>query len=396
MKYFIPQITGLDCGFTCLKMVIAMKYENPDALFIQEDESHKEYSFKEIGDMAKEYGITFDGAKFEIKEDIAGISLPAIALMEKREAFYHYVVITKMKGNYITILDPEEGEVKMKVSDFIATWTGKVLFIKEFEKKEVKFYNPLKEKKKRDVLSTVLQIFSAVFLMAGIFFINSKMFYLPIIFLALFVVFEILFRFHLIKQMQQFDWEMQRGIKIEEKKYYEFFTRYELYKKEVHSSKMNIVFAIMVIIFTSFLLLINHVVNFLLIIVPFILAFVEVKFINPYLRKKEADITYLEMGFDSAEKCDDFLKDLDDVHYQSYQIARHDLIKRYAFVSLLLLTSFVALIYSKTMLLPYLIFNLAVSHMLYERFTDLFLSSESKFDYLKAKARASNLIKERR
>nr|MCR5185160.1 hypothetical protein [Bacilli bacterium] len=61
-----------------------------------------------------------------------------------------------------------------------------------------------------------------------------------------------------------------------------------------------------------------------------------------------------------------------------------------------LITSFVALIYSKTMLLPYLIFNLAISHMLYERFTDLLLASDSRFDYLKAKARASNLISERR
>nr|MCR5185484.1 hypothetical protein [Bacilli bacterium] len=382
MKYFIPQITGLDCGYACLKMVIAIKYDNPDALYLKEDESHQDYSFKELGDMALEYGITFDGAKFDIKEDVAGVALPAIALIEKREKYYHYVVITKMKNNYVTILDPEEGEMKMKVVDFLAIWTGKILFIKEFVKKDITFYNPLKEEKKNDVLSTVLQIFSAVFLMAGIFFINSKMIYLPIIFLGLFVIFEILFRFHLIKKMQRFDWDIQRKIKVDDHKYHEFFQRYEAYKREAHSSKMNLVFTIMVIIFMTFLLLINHLVNFLLVMVPFILAVVSVKFINPYLRRKEADISFVEAGFDNAEKSDDFLDDLDDVHYQSYQIARHDLIKRYVFVSLLLITSFVALIYSKTMLLPYLIFNLAISHMLYERFTDLLLASDSRFDYL--------------
>ena len=53
MKYFIPQIDQTDCGFACLKMLIAHLYEDERALFIKQDENHGPYNMSQI----KEKGV---------------------------------------------------------------------------------------------------------------------------------------------------------------------------------------------------------------------------------------------------------------------------------------------------------------------------------------------------
>ena len=57
MFYFIPQIGQSDCGFACLKMLIAHLYDNQDALYLKQDENHGPYSFKELKDIGELYGV---------------------------------------------------------------------------------------------------------------------------------------------------------------------------------------------------------------------------------------------------------------------------------------------------------------------------------------------------
>ena len=56
MNYFIPQIDSSDCGFACLKMMVARLYENEKALYIKQNENHGAYNFLEL----KEKGLVYE------------------------------------------------------------------------------------------------------------------------------------------------------------------------------------------------------------------------------------------------------------------------------------------------------------------------------------------------
>ena len=106
MNYYIPQISHSDCGFACLKMMIAHLYENQNALYIPQDETKGPYSLKALTDLALSYGITLEGIEIEEKEEIKEARFPFIALLQKSEEVFHYVLVTKVKWGSVYYLDP--------------------------------------------------------------------------------------------------------------------------------------------------------------------------------------------------------------------------------------------------------------------------------------------------
>ena len=89
MNYYIPQISHSDCGFACLKMLIAHLYENQNALFIPQDETKGAYSLKALADLALNYGITLTGIEVDEKDEIKNARFPFIALLQESEEIFH-------------------------------------------------------------------------------------------------------------------------------------------------------------------------------------------------------------------------------------------------------------------------------------------------------------------
>ena len=82
---------------------------------------------------SQKYGFEAVGVKLNSIYDIK--QFPAIAHMNLKKGYTHYVVIEKITKDKIFIMDPAKGKVVMKVNDFICEWSNVVLLF--YPKKKI-------------------------------------------------------------------------------------------------------------------------------------------------------------------------------------------------------------------------------------------------------------------
>lgn len=393
MKYFIPQIDQTDCGFACLKMLIAHLYEDERALFIKQDENHGPYNMKEIKEKGEVYGISLTGIEVTDKKSIKEMRFPFLAILKKKNDLYHYVLVTKVKWGSVYYSDPSIGECSTSFKNFFSLWTGNSLIVEDFERKDVEFQGDLTKTAKKNVFTIVFQVLSALFLGVGVYFIDEKtMIYIPLLFLTLSLVSEIILRILLVKQMEKMDDEFVLGLDADRKKLYQLYERYEDYKKKSLSSKMNFIFTFLVILFISAITLINNIYNAFVVLIPLIIAIIDVKFVDDDLKQKDEVICLEEKEIVGMRNIDSFKKQIEKIHLRGYKVARLMLVKKYIYAGLIAIVALLTTVFNETFSLPYVIFYFAIGYMLFEQYVNFMKYPETEKELLKSKVRLNNLI----
>ena len=393
MKYFIPQISQTDCGFACLKMLIAHLYEDERALFIKQDENHGPYNMLQIKEKGEEYGISLQGVEVTEKKTIKETRLPFIAVLKKKNDLYHYVLVTKVKWGSVYYSDPEQGESSTTLKNFFSLWVGNALIVEDFQKKEIEFQGDLTKSRKKNFLPIIFQIMSALFLGVGIYFIDEKTkIYLPLLFLSLSIISEILLRIVLVKQMEKMDDEFVLGLDADRKKLYQLYERYEDYKKKSLSSKMNVVFTFLVILFISAITLLNNIYNAFLVLLPLFIAIIDVRYVDSELKARDEVICLEEQEIVGIRNIDSFKKHIAKIHIRGYKVARLMLVKKYIYAGLIVTTALLTTVFNETFSLPYVVFYFAIGYMLFEQYVSIMKYPEAEKELLKSKVRLNNLI----
>ena len=396
MNYYIPQISHSDCGFACLKMLIAHLYENQNALFIPQDETRGAYSLKALTDIALTYGITLDAIEVEEKEEIKEAKFPFIALLQKSEEEFHYVLVTKVKWGSVYYLDPDLGECSLPKKHFCQTWTGTALVVNNFVKQDKVFNVSLPENKDRGIATLLFQLFTSVLLVLGVYFLNeTSKIYVPVAFLSLAILSEILLRAFLIKRMKKLDDVYLNRVNVERKHFYSFYERYEEYKKQTITSKMNLIFSLIIILFTAVVVLLNNIYNAFIVLLPLFLALIDVKYTQPSLMEKKHDIARLERELTVSKNVDMSRTTLAEIHTLTYQYARKVLLRKYIHLLLLLVLSLITTVFNETFSLPYVVFYFALTYMLLEQYINFMNYPNLRKEELKAKVRLNNVIDNR-
>ena len=392
-KYFIPQIDQTDCGFACLKMLIAHLYDDERALFIKQDENHGPYNMLQIKEKGELYGISLKGIEVTDKKSIKELRLPFIAVLKKKNELYHYVLVTKVKWGTVYYSDPAEGESSTSMKNFFSLWVGNSLIVDDFTKKEIEFQGDLTKNSKKNVFTIVFQILSALFLGVGIYFIDEKTkIYIPLLFLVLSLVSEIILRVLLVKQMEKMDEEFVLGLDADRKKLFQLYERYEDYKKKSLSSKMNLIFTFIVILFIAAITLINNIYNAFVVLIPLLLAIIDVKFVENELKEKDEVISLEEREIVGMRNIDTFKKHIEKIHLRGYKVARLMLIKKYIYSGLIAITALLTTVFNETFSLPYVIFYFAIGYMLFEQYVNFMKHPETEKELLKSKVKLNNLI----
>ena len=393
MKYFIPQINQSDCGFACLKMLIARLYEDEGALFLKQDENHGPFSLKDLKDEGQKYGLFLQGIEVDDKSALKEMKFPFIALLQKKNELYHYVLVTKYKLGTVYYSDPSEGESSTSIKSFVSMWTGDALIIENFEKQNIEFQGDLTKSSKKNYATAIFQILSALSLGAGIYFIDEKtMIYVPLICLILSVFFEVILRVLLIKQMEKMDEEFVLGLDADRKKLYQLYERYEDYKKKSVLSKMNIIFAFLIIIFISFITMLNNIYNVFLVLVPLFIAIVDVKYVDGSIKEKDEVISVEEREIVGLKNIDVFKRQIDKIHLRGYKVAKLMLVKKYIYLGFIAVIALLTTVFNETFSLPYVIFYFAIGYMLLEQYTNFMKYPDTEKELLKSKVRLNNLI----
>lgn len=129
MKIVIVKQKDLkDCGCCCLASII--KYYHG---FVPLEKIRKDTLTDNGGtrafyliETAKKYGFDSIGKRIGAK-DLSKQLLPLIAHIVYPNGYSHYVVIYKIKDDKLTLMDPAQGKVTMKIKDFKKIWSNVII-----------------------------------------------------------------------------------------------------------------------------------------------------------------------------------------------------------------------------------------------------------------------------
>ena len=395
--FYIPQIQKDDCGFACLKMVLATLNKDKNYLFLPQEEDHGYYSYSDLISIAELYGVSFSAIRTTNKNELVNCpKLPLIVAITLDNGAKHAVIVIKVKGNQVTYIDPGFGKTTVKDDQFYKIWDGTALLIEKFVKTKYPHpvLNPIK-KSTHSVLS-LIQILSGIFAVVGVYFINDNTpIYVPIIFLSLAVIIELIMRVVSYRVMKKLDDYFFSEKRIPYDGFKEYLVRYENYKKLVLSSPMNY---IMTLIFTLGLvavMLINDYRNVLLVGTPITLCLVNLAFITPSLKKKKREIEEAENGIDYLKSANQLRQQANVLHKKAYAYSYINTISSYFIALIIIVMTLLTMHLCGISSLPYLVFYTCLSTVLYKSFDQLVSFDERIVNFNIAKVKINNRMRMR-
>lgn len=154
-----------DCGICCLASIIKYYGGNvslENLRYFTETNNYGTNAY-ELIICAKRFGLDGYGEKVKKIDDI---NFPAIAHLKLENDFYHFIVIYKIKNDFVYVMDPSYGNKKMKLEEFYNIFTGNILKFNQVQ--EIPKYNKSNFIKKSliEEIKTNQNIFSLLFLIS--------------------------------------------------------------------------------------------------------------------------------------------------------------------------------------------------------------------------------------
>ncbi len=390
--YFISQLGEQDCAFACLKMMLANYQNDKNYLYLPNPSmEEKNYNFQEMIGIAKEYGVTLKGIKVQTPQELFKCDkFPIVVTLNKRGDVRHSVLVLKANTRYVTIFDPASGKRRVNSELFFREWTYKALILGDIEPMKCpKTYGDFVSKKDKIILP-VLQLLSGVSLLLGTYFVSeSSIFYLPIIFLAVFIIFEVIFRMRLVGAMKRLDDNIfSHKFRVNEKEGYQgVYKSIERYRQISLTITPNFIYSCLISLFVIIILLMNDLINITYVILPIALAVVQVFLYNPYFRNKELEVTDKESEIFDVENDYQFKMKSSEAHNSAYSLAVGRNLYTYVELAVLLLSIILTMMISKTINITYVIFYLCISVFLKTNVSRLleYSSQSEEYDFVKAK-----------
>ena len=393
--YYIPQVTKSGCGFTCLKMLLAIAHKDERYLYLKEEEDHGPYNYQELVNYAQRYDVTLIGIKYEDKGDLRNFKqFPLIVSVVKENENLHAVLITRKVGGRLQIQDPSKGTYWIKIDKFIRLWDGTGLAINHVE--EHPFTARIIDVKdtKSEVLSYILQSVAAVFIALATFFVKPEgSLWLPLLFCALSLTAEVALRILLLKRMQKCDKYLRRFIPyVSRRDYFEYYKRSQEYKTSALTLGLNFVFYILVVLLIATITIINSLSFAILIGVALLAAFIEVFFFSPFKKDLNKQLEENEYELRRIKDTDEMELQVKTMEVKSYRYAYVTFASKIVFGAFFILASFFVCMVEHSFALPNIVFYTCVSLLTYQYLVPLFSYDGSLVDMMVAKVRINNLI----
>ena len=393
--YYIPQVTKCGCGFTCLKMLLAIAHKDERYLFLKEDESHGPYNYQELLNYAQRHGVTLVGAKYDDKGDLVSYTkFPIIASVSKENGNLHAVLLTKRIGKRVKVQDPEKGVYWQNIEKFIKVWDGTYLSINHI--KEQPFTSRVIDVKdaKSEVFSYILQAFAACSIALATFFIKPQgSLFLPLIFCAASLVCEVVLRVLLLKRMQKCDKYLRRFLPyVQRRDFFEYYKRSQEYKKTALTIGLNLVFYLLVVLLIATISIINSLTFAIAVGISFLAAFIEVFFFTPLKKELNTGLEEQESELRKAKEVTDMELQVKGMEVKSYRYAYICFASRIVFGVFFFLASLFICLVEQTFTLPNIVFYTCVSILLFQYLVPLLSYDNRVADSVVAKARINNLI----
>lgn len=392
--YYVPQIQKDDCGFACVKMLLANVNKDRNYLFLPQDEQHGPYSYQNLIEIASQYGITLVGYKRDEKMTIKEQrKFPFIATITTKSGGSHAVLVYKIFLGSVYYLDPRLGKVDVSLRKFVSIWDGTMLAVETVNKKTC----PYKEAKPltlgQTIILNLLEVMVGLCVIAGVYFINDNAYvFIPIVLFALAVVFELLVKSYSVSLMKRVDSYFYGQVEIKDNKYYATMQRFERYKKSLLANPLNFILTLIVAMGLILVTLQNNLYNFLLIAAPFVASMVEFFIYMPYMKSGLIEVEEEEQALDSSVDDDEYRERIDLLHKKAYRFGLLEMSKQYVGLALFIIMAIVLLAVTGQPSFPYAVFYTCIEIAIYICFHRLFSYPEKMDQMLKEKVEINNCL----
>ena len=362
--FYILQEEKNDCGFTCLKSLLATVNKDSHYLYLANPKEEGEvYSFYDLIEYTDKMGFKLEAYNVTDKENIELKNKQPILVSTNLVNRAHMVMVYKISKRYVYYLDPSIGKKKMKKEEFISIWDGRALVLENFEMKKCKERRKPLINKKEEVLMDILEILACLSITSGLLFIGEQYpFFLPIIMFSLFAIFEILLRSYMIHVFNNIDKRTYNdSLKVKEGRFKEFYTTLEEDKRYEVSINLSSIYAVMSVIVISLILASHGGYSLYYLLFSMLFALIEVLFIEPYMARKNQEIQELENNITDGD-----LGLVHIIHQKAYRFAKITLLYRYVVFGMTLLGIVLIMALSGVISISYIIFYLCLNVFFYK------------------------------
>ncbi len=392
MKYVTYQANDHDCGFVALKMLLATLSKNKSYLYLPKDGKIRNFSFTDLIKIGKEHGLVLKAYEDEDKDVGFVTKSPALLLLNDNKTYNnHLVMVWKLRRGKVYFNDPSVGEVVMKEEEFLDLFTGKYLQVDscQIEPYQAKEFKVTRYTQTIPIL--LINILSIVFLLTGLFFVKKDEYvFIPLIFLALFSISELVENWYYINLLKQFDIAYLEDYMHFSKDRVNDYKEYSKFKLLSFSKSRNIYTSITISVSILIVLIINDTVNVFPILLLMTLACIDFLITRKTFNKER--ISQEENSIMFRTKADDLSQNLLAFNERTNKIAFNLSFKKCLITFLTLFMAFLMMIINHLVSSNYIIFNFAAYYFLYEQFGRILDYEPQRLEYLKAKERFVEVI----
>lgn len=393
--FYVPQSGTLDCGFACLKMILANALKDKQYLHLPCDENHGVYSYRDLEKIAMDNGVTLCGFKVGDKRELLKCThFPIIIRIKADTALRHAVVVTKVTKKKAWIYDPHLGKYTMSFEELLSIWDSTGLWVSDAKRVPYIYekFEPISKGKK--FLAFLLQLFSGAAVATGIYFINPDGPYLiSIICLVIGLFFEVILRVYLYSLMHQIDNYFENKYdNVPNELYYEYYVRSQNFKKNYLSIGLNLMYSIIVSVFLIFVIIFNNPMNFPLVIVAILIGAVEQVLFRKKEDKRMKELADQEELLKENSSREETVMKVKTLQENAYSFSREILAKRLFRAMLCLLTAALVQIITNSFTLTNVIFSLCLELFLYQNVLPIFSYERHKEEEMFDKAKLSNIF----
>ena len=391
---YMPQILNNDCGIACIKMLLASFNDDKNYLYLPFKEKSGDYSFLELKEFASKYGLFLEGFKVEEQEDfLKNDQFPIIVSLINKDKGRHAVIVEKIKGKTVYLLDPMVGERRMTCTQFLTVFDGKGLLVNKIDYYPCPFTFHEPRKKLNTFLHILFQFLGSLFLAAGVYSINKDGYIaLTIACFSLFVIFEVILRASLFSSMRFLDSWYLDNLDLEAPLFKEFYERLEDYKRKKLTSPLLAISALLTGAAIIAIMLLNDVMNIIPLGVAIVLVIFDSFFVEPYLSKKNQKITLLEKEALDYDNRVEFVLKMDELYNQSYKYGKIVLFKKYLYGLVFFFAILLTMVLNHIVSVPYIVFYLCLCMTLFQNLSTVFSFQDKHEEYLVSKGRLINII----
>lgn len=397
MKFFINQTRNDDCGFACLKMLMAYTSKNEEFLYLpQNTERNRPYSLWDLLKLGNKFGFKLSCYNVSLKKETKKmLKLPILAVLHVGNVS-HCVMVTKIGRRTCSIYDPARNVYKMKTKEFFNARDGNCLTV--VEKKNIKYKSSDKKLVSNWTyfVNFLLQILSTGALLCGVFFTkNGEYIGTPLIFFSLFFILEILSKSYLCFLNKLIDSRMLEVIKENKtgNEYIENFESYNNYKVNKMTALFDLVSNVIVAITLSTLMILNNKLNAYYITSVFILFLFNFLIFDKIQKEKEDQIKEAEITFKNCRENNEIItQNAEILNEKSSKFMIFIVLRRYLVVFLLFILAFLNMTLSKNIAINYLFFNFGIYYVIHSSFTKISKFKDNKASYKLERAKITSLI----